>query len=321
MKYEEYTERDEKGNLIVPPCSGESFIRWPVSLKEIFKGIFGYPGYILPHLAGYILLAFITFYFLQPDLSRMKTLQFGWVGVILLRNEALLWVFYGIPHLLFFKLKILGTDRKHTLKWQGVDNKKFMFNNQVYDNVFRTCVQSGLIWTGYEVLYFWMAANGRVPLLQWTEHPAGFIAWFLLIPIWRVTHFYWIHRLIHWRPLFRTVHKIHHMNPDPAPWSGMAMHPVEGLLYLSCCLIHFVIPSHPVHFLLNTQHTALTPALGHLGFKGPFCKGKFPSDDYFHYLHHRYVNCNFGGPLVPFDKWLGTFHDGTGLVRKQKESS
>ena len=32
---------------------------------------------------------------------------------------------------------------------------------------------------------------------------------------------------------------------------------------------------------------------------------------FFHYLHHRYFECNYGDTLVPLDRWFGTFHDGT----------
>tara|TARA_B100001123_G_scaffold305870_1_gene341710 strand:+ start:222 stop:443 length:222 start_codon:yes stop_codon:yes gene_type:complete len=47
------------------------------------------------------------------------------------------------------------------------------------------------------------------------------------------------------------------------------------------------------------------------------------SDDYFHWLHHRYFECNYGGTsgkLVPLDRWLKTFHDGTaeGLAQMKK---
>jgi hypothetical protein len=43
------------------------------------------------------------------------------------------------------------------------------------------------------------------------------------------------------------------------------MHPIEHLLYFSCTLIHWVVPSHPVHRLMNAQHAVFTPAQGHVG--------------------------------------------------------
>ncbi len=40
----------------------------------------------------------------------------------------------------------------------------------------------------------------------------------------------------------------------------MAMHPVEIFIYFSVSLIHWIIPSHPFHFLYDLQHAALAPA-------------------------------------------------------------
>jgi lathosterol oxidase len=67
------------------------------------------------------------------------------------------------------------------------------------------------------------------------------------------------------------------------------MHFVESLLYFSVVLLHFVVPSHPMHFFFNSQHTALTPAGGHHGFEGPILEDtiNLPTGSYFHYLHHR----------------------------------
>jgi len=88
------------------------------------------------------------------------------------------------------------------------------------------------------------------------------------------------------------------------------MHPVEHILYFSAVLIHWIVPSHPIHFLFDSQHTALTPAGGHHGFEGPVLNGHLPTGSYFHYLHHRYFVCNFGEATLPLDRLFGTFHDG-----------
>ena len=42
-----------------------------------------------------------------------------------------------------------------------------------------------------------------------------------------------------------------------------------------------------------------------------------------HQLHHRYFECNYGGPEMPWDNWFGSFHDGspeaTQRVRETKK--
>ena len=91
------------------------------------------------------------------------------------------------------------------------------------------------------------------------------------------------------------------------------MHPIEHVLYYSCVLIHWVVPSHPIHMLMNAQHASLTPAQGHAGFEEVVINDtrNIAAGSYFHQLHHRYFECNYGEPDIPFDHWFGTSHDGS----------
>jgi len=54
----------------------------------------------------------------------------------------------------------------------------------------------------------------------------------------------------------------------------------------------------------------LTPAPGHSGFEGKVVK-VLPFGSYFHYLHHRLFDCNYGESTIPMDKWFGIFEDGS----------
>ena len=54
---------------------------------------------------------------------------------------------------------------------RSVNDRNFLFRNQLYDNIFWSCVSGCTVWTAYEVLYFWAAANHHVPYVSWTEHP------------------------------------------------------------------------------------------------------------------------------------------------------
>jgi sterol desaturase/sphingolipid hydroxylase (fatty acid hydroxylase superfamily) len=61
------------------------------------------------------------------------------------------------------------------------------------------------------------------------------------------------------------------------------------------------------------------PANSHLGFEGPVFDGKLPAGSYFHYLHHRYFECNYGEVTLPFDKVFGTFRDGLSDVAVDRQ--
>jgi sterol desaturase/sphingolipid hydroxylase (fatty acid hydroxylase superfamily) len=166
--------------------------------------------------------------------------------------------------------------------------------------------------TAYEALTLWAFSNGHIPLVSFQEHPIYFIALLVLVPIISEVHFYLIHRPIHWPPLYRWVHKLHHHNVNPGPWSGLAMHPVEHLLYFSGALIFWIIPAHPVHLLFYLMHNKLMPAVSHCGYDRIVIGNlSLNTDSYAHYLHHKYFECNYSDGVVPLDKWFGSFHDGS----------
>ena len=206
------------------------------------------------------------------------------------------------------------TNYKYNGRWLSTSSPIFLFHNQVFDNIFWTVISAVPIWTAYEVLLFWAQSNGFAPVVRWQTHPVYCLLLMCLIPLLTEVHFYTIHRLIHWPPLYRAVHSLHHKNVNPGPWSGLAMHPIEHLLYFSGVLLYLIIPSHPLHMLFHLQHTALTPAQGHSGFGKVVLRGQIniDNDHYGHYLHHKYFEVNYGGEqFVPLDKWFGTFHDGS----------
>ncbi len=88
------------------------------------------------------------------------------------------------------------------------------------------------------------------------------------------------------------------------------MHPAEHIPYFSGVLLHWILLSHPLHAIFHMQQTGLAPALGHVGFHKLLTKGGTEvtiGQRYFHYLHHRFFECNYGGDgTVPLDKWFGT---------------
>ena len=169
------------------------------------------------------------------------------------------------------------------------------------------------IMTAYEVLVLWLFASGRVPWLPFAEHPVWLVGFGLLVPVIHELHFYLIHRLIHTPVLFRRVHRLHHKNVNPTPFSSLSMHPVEHVLYFSGVLIHLVLPSNPLLALYHLYFAGYGAVVGHIGFdKMVLSDGRsVDTHAYNHYLHHKYFEVNYSESTVPFDRLFGTFHDGT----------
>ena len=304
------TEKWEPLKIETPPL----FV-WPPRPISLVKYIFGYPGYFLPRNICYMVLALFTWFFLTPALNEMKTFQLDWIAFIYGRNLILMLLIFGGWHLRFHTIKAQGRKYSFNKSWPKEKHRRFLFNNQVHDNMFYSIISGCSIWSGYEVITMWAFANNFIPFLSWETSPTWFILLFLAIPVFRDAHFYLVHRVLHIKFLYKHVHALHHKNIDIGPWSGLAMHPFEHFLYFSGILIHWVALSHPLHAILHVQATGLTPALGHLGFDKYLFRGETPltlGQRYFHYLHHKYFECNYGGDgTVPMDKWFGSFHDGT----------
>lgn len=309
-----YGARDARGNwkplarVEYPPV----FV-WPVQPLGILKWLFGWPGHILPWNLFYAAVAAVCWLYLTPQLDVMRTFAPGWVVFLLARNAALTLALYGGLHAALYIWKTQGSAFKFNPRWLDTDNPRFLFHSQILDNVFWSLASGVTIWTAYEVVTLWAFANGYIPFVSWEKHPVYFVLLMLLIPLFREIHFYAIHRLIHWPLLYRVVHRLHHYNVNPGPWSGLAMHPVEHLFYFSCVLAHWIVPSHPLHAMFNLFHAGLSPALAHAGFDRVALgrRSSFHAESYAHYLHHKYFECNYADGTIPLDKWLGTFHDGS----------
>ena len=286
---------------------------WPPRPLATLKWVFAYPGYLFPWNAIYFPIALLTWAYLTPELSRAAEFGVDWIAEIYFRNLALLVLWVGGWHLRLYRFKGQGTETKFNPKWLPQKGRSFLFGGQLGENIFSNVAGGCTVWTAYESLFMWGYANGFIEYVDWRTAPVYVVLMLLAVPLWREVHFYWTHRLIHWKPLYRTVHYVHHKNVNVGPRSALSAHPVELIIYFSVALLFWIVPSHPILATFTLVHAALAAAPGHAGFEDLVIKGKakLPTGGFFHYLHHRYFECNYGSPLAPFDKWFGTFHDGS----------
>ncbi len=294
------------------PIQVSPFFSWPADPVRMLRWIadrwFG-----VAENSILVIIAYVSWRWFQPSLEEARALAVGWIAEIYIRNVVLLLAIAGGLHLYFHAWKEQGQRLKFDRRDLATDSRAFTFKDQVFDNMFWSLGSGVGFWTAYEALMFWAMANGYAPVLAWSANPVWFVALFLLTPVWISFHFYWIHRLIHWPPLYKSVHALHHRNTNVGPWSGLSMHPVEHLIFFSSILIHFVLAAHPIHILFHMQHQALTAATSHTGFEGMLVKDKnrLALGTFHHQMHHRYFECNYGNLEMPWDKWFGSFHDGT----------
>jgi lathosterol oxidase len=146
----------------------------------------------------------------------------------------------------------------------------------------------------------------------------GYVYYFfsiILMILLHDTYFYWTHRLMHWKPLFKWVHKTHHLSINPTPFAAYAFHPVEAVVEVGIIpLIAFTIPHHASAITLFGIYSLLLNVAGHLGYE-LFPKGfashkifKWHNTSTHHNMHHRLVKCNYGLYLNFWDRVMHTNH-------------
>ena len=295
------------------PIEGVPVFVWPPRPVAAIKYLLS-RAYLFSIVLPFSLFALITWAYLQPAIVRCVTFEFSWIAQMYLRNLMLFVLIVGGLHLYFFTFKRQRKQLRFSGQELGCDERKFFARDQVWDNIFWSCISGVTLWTGYEVFFMWSYANDLLPFyLDWREHPVWFVLIIVAIPFFDSAHFYFIHRLLHWKPLYRIAHAVHHRNVSTGPWSGLSMHPLEHLIYLSNVLVHVLFASHPIHIFFHLQWNAIGAGVSHTGYESLTVRGKpmIYLSPFHHQLHHRLYNCNYGNGLVPMDKLFGSDHDGT----------
>eukprot|EP00937_MAST-01D_sp_MAST-1D-sp2_P006630 g6630.t1 len=258
-------------------------------------------GKFLPFSPNLVWLAIALLdYVLFPyDFAAARAWAWGWVLRRLLVNLFIVFGYFGFWHV--------------TLYWWGWGARPFNPARQwrwakLAHNAWYTAL-GALQWTAWEALFMHCYATGRLPYLADAQAlgtgrgALNFVACLFWVPLYRELHFYLAHRLIHIKPLYKYVHSLHHRNTDIEPFAGLCMHPVEHLFYFSCAGPSLYCFASPFAFMWNGVHLLISPAASHSGYEDNM------QSDQFHYLHHRFFECNYGTGGIPFDSWFGTFRD------------
>lgn len=288
------------------------FWMWPIKPQKILKWLV---GYVWPWNAFHMTTALAYWQWVIPDFETMKTLSWDWALWLYVVNAICIFVMYGSIEFFYYVKRKQGTRFKYNGKFPA-DNPSdvFWFKSQNIDNVLRTFLFGISMWTLVEVLMLWCFANGWAPWLSWADNPYYLALLVFVAPMIHEVHFFFIHRAIHWPPLYKWIHSVHHNSVNPSPWSSLSMHPIETFIYHAVALWHLVIPSNPIVALFQLNMAGFGAVNGHIGFdKLEITEGQsLDSHAYIHYLHHKYFEVNYGGDgLIPLDKWFGTWHDGS----------
>ncbi|BAU54079.1 sterol desaturase family protein [Mucilaginibacter gotjawali] len=215
----------------------------------------------------------------------------------------------GIPFIVYYHLI---TKRKHAAKIQYRHASRGDFAREILHSMQTTIVFTAIL---YLVVY--------TPLKKFTLFYDGItdypLWWLLAGPVLALlihdTYFYWMHRLLHHRRLFRFAHLLHHKSTNPSPWTSYSFHFIEacteGAVFL---LIVVVVPMHLVSVTIFVITAFVINVYGHLGYEiAPlWLRNTFVFEivntSVYHNMHHSKFKGNYGLYFRLWDRLMGTEH-------------
>jgi sterol desaturase/sphingolipid hydroxylase (fatty acid hydroxylase superfamily) len=150
-------------------------------------------------------------------------------------------------------------------------------------------------------------ARGLGPVWFWTS--------LVLMIIGHDAWFYWTHRLIHDRRLFRAFHRRHHRSHSPSPFTAYSFDLGEAAINaLFVPLWMLIVPTQWPVAGLFMLHQIVRNTIGHSGYElFPARKDGRPLLPWLtsvthHDLHHAQAGYNYGLYFTWWDRLMGTQH-------------
>lgn len=228
----------------------------------------------------------------------------------LIRINALRYIFIaGIPFLLFYLL-LSKRFSKRKIQSRNASRKDFI---REVGYSFLTVTVFAMV--GLLVLF--------TPLKQYTlvynninDYPVWWVAASTVLSlVIHDTYFYWMHRALHHKAIFKHAHVVHHKSTNPSPLASYSFHFFEAWTEGAILLpLVFILPMHPIAIALFVLLGFIINVYGHLGyeltprwFRHTFLF-EILNTSVHHNLHHSKFNGNYGLYFRIWDRLMKTEH-------------
>ena len=142
-----------------------------------------------------------------------------------------------------------------------------------------------------------------------------FIFSVIIMILFHDAYFYWTHRLLHWKPLYRRIHKIHHNSVSTSAFTSFNFHPIEAFIQFAYIPITmFTMPVHWLSLTIFLSYMTIFNILWHNSYEfwpKDHVRNKWMnifSTPTHHNIHHKKVNYNYALYLTYWDRLMGTMH-------------
>ena len=164
------------------------------------------------------------------------------------------------------------------------------------------------------IIWGWRHHGWTLIYSDWNAFPVWHLplSVFLYLAV-QDTWFYWSHRAMHTKRLFRLAHAVHHESRPPTAWTAMSFHPIEsvsGSIVLP--ILVFVVPIHIAMIGVVLTIATVMGVTNHMGWEvfpralvhSPL--GKWLITASHHERHHEEYRCNYGLYFRFWDRVCGT---------------
>lgn len=180
-------------------------------------------------------------------------------------------------------------------------------------------VQTVAIFGVVNLITFAMIAGGVITVAKGPPDWGVVAIQLAALVILHDAYFYWMHRGLHLRALFRRAHAAHHVSRTPTSWASYAFAPIESVfeaLYVPIFLFAMSRfgPMYPIAVFVFLGHQIARNAIGHSGHElawSGFTRSPWTgwlTTTTHHDLHHSEGRHNFGLYFTWWDRWMGTEH-------------
>jgi methylsterol monooxygenase len=122
--------------------------------------------------------------------------------------------------------------------------------------------------------------------------------------------FYWVHRLLHYGPFYKYIHKVHHEYAAPFGITAEYAHPIETIILgLGTSLGPFLFGSHLLTLWIWLVVRVIQTVDAHSGYNFPWSFNRFIpfyGGAEFHDYHHMAFVGNYSSTFTIWDKVFGT---------------
>ena len=235
-------------------------------------------------------------------------MQTEWIILKMLAVQFFRYIlFVGIPYLIICKW---GAHFFEKYRIQKTEITKKQIAHEIKYSMFSILIFAVM----FSVLFMPEFQKFSKIYLNVNDYPRWWLYGSLVyLTVFNDTYFYWLHRIIHHKSIYRLVHHTHHVSINPSPLASYSFHPIETVLeaawiYPAVCLAPISLDAFVIYSIISLVNNVR----GHLSvdLMPQKLRTIFPFDwintSRHHSLHHKYYTRNYGLYFLFWDRWLKT---------------